>query len=82
MLSAAVERQFITIGEALSRLARVDSRVAESLGEYPQIIAFRNVIVHGYDIIEHPIVWGIIQNEVSPLLAAVNEAYAKLGGDA
>ena len=70
-LSSAIERNFITVGEALNRLVRADPSTAASLGNYPQIIAFRNIVVHGYDQIEHPIVWGIIQNEVPKLLAAV-----------
>jgi len=78
LVSAAVERHFITIGEALNRLARVDPEVANSLGNFPQIIAFRNIIVHGYDIIEHAIVWGVIQNEVPRLLAASQVAIREL----
>ncbi len=70
LLCAAVERKFITLGEALNRLARVDAKRAAALGNFPQIIAFRNVIVHGYDIVEDAIVWGIIQNELPRLLAA------------
>lgn len=80
LLSAAVERHFITIGEALSRLARVDAGAATSLGNYPQIIAFRNIVVHGYDIIEHPIVWGVIQNEVPGLLTAVRKGISEMEG--
>jgi uncharacterized protein with HEPN domain len=76
-LSSAVERNFITVGEALNRLLRADPDAAAALGNYPQIIAFRNIVVHGYDQIEHPIVWGIIQNEVPRLLAAVR---TRLGG--
>jgi uncharacterized protein with HEPN domain len=67
LLSDAVERNFVTIGEALSRLVRVDADVAAGLGNYPQIIGFRNVVVHGYDSLEHAIVWGIIQNELPRL---------------
>ena len=77
VLSSAVERNFITVGEALNRLLRADPDTAAALGNYPQIIAFRNIVVYGYDQIEHPIVWGIIQNEVPRLLAAVR---TRLGG--
>lgn len=80
VLNAAVERHFITIGEALNRLLRVDEKIATTLGDYPQIIALRNIIVHGYDIIEHPIVWGIVQNEVPRLLAKVRTQMSLLGG--
>lgn len=80
VLNAAVERHFITIGEALNRLVRVDEKIATTLGDYPQIIALRNIVVHGYDIIEHPIVWGIVQNEVPRLLSKVGTQIRHLGG--
>lgn len=56
VVSDAVERNFITIGEALSRLVRADPRNAAALGVYPQIIGFRNVVVHQYDKLEAAIV--------------------------
>ena len=64
LLSNAVERNFITIGEALGRLARLNPQAASALGDYPQVIGFQNIVVHGYDVLEHAIVWGIIQNEL------------------
>jgi len=64
----AVERNFIIIGEALSRLTRIDPTMAQALGNFPQMIAFRNVVVHGYEAIDDAIVWGVIQNEVPRLL--------------
>lgn len=68
VVSDAVERNFITIGEALSRLVRVNPNSAAALGAYPQIIGFRNVVVHQYDKLEAAIVWGIIQNELPRLV--------------
>lgn len=47
VLRDAVERNFIIIGEALVRLKRVDPKLVESLGDFPQMIAFRNIVVHG-----------------------------------
>lgn len=67
LVRAAVERMFIIIGEAFSRLVRVDPTTAAALGDYPQIIGFRNVVVHGYDVVEDAIVWGVIQNELPRL---------------
>ncbi len=70
LIRDAVERNFIVIGEALSRLQRMDSALADGLGDYPQMIAFRNIVVHGYEAIDDAIVWGIIQNEVPRLARA------------
>jgi len=73
-LRRAVERSFIIIGEAISRLTRIDQKLALSLGNYPQIIGFRNVVVHGYDVLEDAIVWGIIRNEIPRLIGATRAA--------
>ena len=73
----AVERNFIIIGEALSRLKRTDPELVEDLGDFPQMIAFRNIVVHGYEAIDDAIVWGIVQNEVPRLLSAAGEEIDK-----
>jgi len=49
------ERQFITIGEALNRLRKVAPELAQQVEAYKQIIQFRNIVVHGYDIIDSTI---------------------------
>lgn len=78
VLSAAVERYFIIIGEAMARLVQADPQVARALEDYPQIIGFRNVVVHGYDVLEDAIVWGIIKNEVPQLLTKVQGLLAAM----
>jgi uncharacterized protein with HEPN domain len=47
LVQAAVERKFEVIGEALNQLARVDSLLAERVPDLPQIVAFRNQLIHG-----------------------------------
>jgi uncharacterized protein with HEPN domain len=48
VLRSAVERQFEIIGEALAQLARIDAAMAQKVPDLRQIIAFRNVLIHGY----------------------------------
>ena len=73
MFSAAVERQFEIIGEALVRLRRSAPEIAAQIPDIQQIIGFRNVLVHAYDDIDATAVWGTIRNDVPHLHAAVTE---------
>lgn len=59
MLRSAVERQFEIVGEAFNRLARVDAETAEQIADLPRIVAFRNVLIHGYATIDDAIVWQV-----------------------
>ena len=79
-LRPTVERYFITIGEAVGQLARVDVATAEQLPEYRRIIAFRNALVHGYSTVDNRTVWEAVQERLPGLLAQVDELLG--GGDA
>ena len=67
MLRAAVERQFEIIGEALSQLARVDAALAASIGERRRIVAFRNILIHGYADVDDRLVWDVVQGKLPVL---------------
>ena len=67
MLRAAVERQFEIIGEALVQLARLDEELAARITEHRRIIAFRNVLIHGYAQVDDSVVWDIVQTRLSAL---------------
>jgi uncharacterized protein with HEPN domain len=67
LLRSGVERQFEIIGEAMSRLIKVDEAVAQQISEYRKISGFRNALVHGYDSIDDETSWGIIERKL-PLL--------------
>ncbi|MCB1033427.1 MAG: DUF86 domain-containing protein [Acidobacteria bacterium] len=71
MLRSAVERQFEIIGEAIYRLARSDEETARRIPEYRRMIAFRNVLIHGYDGISDEIVWDIVESKVPGLRSVV-----------
>lgn len=67
MTRAAVERQFEIIGEALSRLARMDETVATKISEPRRIIAFRNLLIHGYADVDNRLVWDVVETKLPTL---------------
>ena len=71
LLRQAVERNFEIIGEALRRLEKDDPDTAARITDYRRIIAFRNVLIHGYDVIDPAIVWSAVEVDLAPLLADV-----------
>ena len=63
----AVERDFEIIGEALNRIKRIDEKVIENISEHHRIIGFRNILTHGYDMVDEMIVWNAVENHL-PIL--------------
>jgi len=76
MLRQAVERNFEIIGEAIRRLAEQDPTTAALIGDYPQIISFRNLLIHGYDVVDDNRVWQVIQHDLPSLLTTVDQMLA------
>jgi uncharacterized protein with HEPN domain len=73
MLRSAVERQFEVIGEALSQLAKADQETAALISEYRRIIAFRNILIHGYAQIDDRLVWGVLDSKLPTLSREVEK---------
>jgi uncharacterized protein with HEPN domain len=67
LLRSAVERQLMIVGEALSQAARTDEELAAQIEDAREIINLRNVIVHGYTVIENETIWGILQADIPRL---------------
>ncbi len=65
---AAVERKIEIIGEALNRIKTIDYDMLVRIDNWREIIGFRNVIAHGYDVVEDEIVWESIINDIPLLL--------------
>ena len=73
MLRSAVERQFEIVGEALRKLAELDAALVEGIPEHRRIIAFRNVLIHGYASVDSRLVWGVAEGKLPDLRARVTE---------
>lgn len=44
---------------------------AECIPEYQRLIAFRNILIHGYADVDEVLVWGLIESHLPGLLATV-----------
>ena len=71
MAKAAVERKFEIIGEALNRVSKMAPAAADAIRESGKIIAFRNFVIHQYDVVSDPLVWDVIQNKLPQLVEDV-----------
>lgn len=79
MAQSAVERKFEIIGEALNQLAKLDAPLAARIADLPQIVAFRNQLIHGYATVNARTVWNVMQNALPPLLGTVQVLLDELG---
>jgi len=77
ILRSAVERQFEIIGEALSQFAKLDPATAAKITDLRDIIAFRNILIHGYAVIDNERVWRIVQEDLPRLRTELSEMLGK-----
>lgn len=72
LLQSAIERKFEIIGEALHRIKQIDGNFLSKITDAHKIIGFRNVIIHGYDIIDSRIIWDAIRFNLLKLKSEIN----------
>ncbi len=75
MVKRAVERELEIIGEAMSRLLKLDGNIEISSSQ--RIIGMRNRVIHGYDKIDDGIIWGTIKRHLPVLKDEVKEMIEK-----
>ena len=78
MARSAVERKFEIIGEALNQLGKLSPALAARISELPQIVAFRNQLIHGYATVNSGTVWNVTRNALPPLILVVQTLLAEL----
>jgi uncharacterized protein with HEPN domain len=79
LVQAAVERKFEIIGEALNQFAKQDAARAVRIPELPQVVAFRNQLIHGYAAVDVGTVWNVLKQSLPPLLAHIQTILDELG---
>ena len=79
LIHSAVERKFEIIGEALNLLSKSNPVLARRIPEIERIIAFRNLLIHGYAVVEHARVWAIAKESLPQLRAAADALLAEFG---
>lgn len=76
---------FLALGEATARLERLDpgylSRVVSPDIHWSDVIGTRNVIAHGYDIVDPKTLWGFLQREIPQMLGALEPVAPRLNDD-
>ncbi len=56
-LRMAIERAFEIVGQALTKLHKIDPSTATSITDWRAIMGFRNVLIHGYAIVDPAKTW-------------------------
>ena len=78
LVRSAVERQFITIGEAIRRLRYVSGETTGRIDRAIAISGFRNVLVHEYELVDDVEVWRVIQESLPKLKEQIDAWAAEL----
>jgi len=78
MCQNAVERCFMVIGEALNRALQLDPSLRSRIASVPQIIAFRNRLVHVYSETDPEVVLGTARRHLPALVADVERVLHEL----
>jgi uncharacterized protein with HEPN domain len=65
------------IGEALKQVDKIDADISNEIKSFRQIINLRNVIVHGYAVVENETIRGILQDDLPDLYKQVLKLLGK-----
>ena len=78
LCQSAVERQLEIAGDALGRLRRLDPALFARIPDGPVIVAFRNVLAHGYATLDHRRVFDAATNKVMGLVQVLEQLLGEL----
>ena len=67
MMRSAVERQLEILGEACSRLDKLDDQMTQAIPDIRLAIGLRNRIIHSYDAVDDAVVHETVQEDLQNL---------------
>jgi uncharacterized protein with HEPN domain len=76
LFNLGMTRLVEVIGESAARLSE-PTRQAYPQIPWPQIVAARNRLIHGYDQINFDILWDIIEIDLPPLVAELEQILSR-----
>ena len=79
LLHSAVERQLEIIGEALNQLHKSEPKTAARIPHLRQIVGLRNILIHGYAVVKHDLIWRSVREDLPQLRATVDALLKELG---
>jgi len=71
LLRRGIERELEIIGEATSRILKLDSNI--EISDSRRIVDLRNRVIHTYDKVDDVIIWGIISRDIPKLKEQVDK---------
>ncbi|MGN8027627.1 HepT-like ribonuclease domain-containing protein [Microbacterium sp. 22242] len=69
---SAVERQLEIVGEALGNLRKHDPETAAAIPDLHRIVGLRNVLAHGYAVVDDGVVWTAARHRIPELIVQIN----------
>ena len=79
LMQSGVERQLEIIGEALSQLSRTSPDLAGQVPDLAKIVGLRNVLIHGYAVVDPALIWQTVQENLPDLRATMDRLLASNG---
>ena len=73
VFSLAMTRLLEIVGEAAARISE-ETRMQLPDIPWPDIVSLRNRLIHGYDAVDHDILWNIVREDL-PLLVEQMESH-------
>jgi uncharacterized protein YutE (UPF0331/DUF86 family) len=78
LCQSAVERQLEIAGDALGQLRKLDAVLYGRIQDGDLVVAFRNVLAHGYATLDHRRVYEIASGRAGELLKTLETLLAQM----
>lgn len=81
LCQSAIERQLEIAGDALGQVRKLDAALFGRIPDGDLIVAFRNVLAHGYATLDHRRIYDIATARVAELQAVLQQLLEELPED-